>query len=200
MQLKLQKGLSELFWILLLGGLTSPNLLSNKALHRTSTVLITSSRVLVFLAPFYGYMGIFQTLTFPLTKLATSSLFSNTDREWSRLWTSQSQCLFTSSMVAPVEQNIKKKNNNNYRIHQMSSQTNIRKKEIGTSREKWRLYTPLAMTQLIWEPGTCSRMRNGVTLALESSTVSSAPTSSPVEIIRRGISLIIQNRNTDDQK
>lgn len=46
----------------------------------------------------------FHTLTFPLTKLATSSLFSNTDREWSRLWTSQSQCLFTSSTAAPDTQ------------------------------------------------------------------------------------------------
>lgn len=45
-----------------------------------------------------------HTLTFPLTKLATSSLFSNTDREWSRLWTSQSQCLFTSSTAAPETQ------------------------------------------------------------------------------------------------
>lgn len=42
-QLKLQKGVSELFWILLLGGLTPPNLLCDEALHRTSPVLITWS-------------------------------------------------------------------------------------------------------------------------------------------------------------
>lgn len=39
--------------------------------------------------------------------------------------------------------------------------------------------SPLAMTQLIWEPGTWRRMRNGMTLAFESSTVSRAPTRRP---------------------
>lgn len=38
---------------------------------------------------------------------------------------------------------------------------------------------PLAITQLVCDPGTCRRMRKGVTLALESNTVSSAPTRRP---------------------
>lgn len=55
---------------------------------------------------------------------------------------------------------------------------------------KFWFNSPLAMTQLIWEPGTCSRMRNGVTLALESSTVSSAPTRRPADIARRRIAFV----------
>lgn len=42
-QLKLQKGFPELFWILLLGGLTPPNLLCDEALHRTSPEAYTLS-------------------------------------------------------------------------------------------------------------------------------------------------------------
>lgn len=45
---------------------------------------------------------------------------------------------------------------------------------------RW-LCSPLAITQLIWELGTWSRMRKGVTLALESSTVSRAPTRRPAK-------------------
>lgn len=44
--------------------------------------------------------------------------------------------------------------------------------------------SPLAMTQLLWEPGTWRRMRKGVTRALESSTVSSAPTRSPAGVTK----------------
>lgn len=41
------------------------------------------------------------TFTFPLTKLAMSSLLSKTDKVWRRFCSSQSQCWFISSNVAP---------------------------------------------------------------------------------------------------
>lgn len=41
------------------------------------------------------------TFTFPLTKLAMSSLLSKTDKVWRRFCSSQSQCSFISSNVAP---------------------------------------------------------------------------------------------------
>lgn len=41
-QLELQQRLSELFWVVLLGGLATPKLLCNKALHRRKLTLITS--------------------------------------------------------------------------------------------------------------------------------------------------------------
>lgn len=44
------------------------------------------------------------------------------------------------------------------------------------------VHSPLAITQLIWLPGTWRRMRKGVTLALESNTVSRAPTRRPADI------------------
>lgn len=42
MQLELQQRLSELFWVVLLGGLATPKLLCNKSLHRRKLTLITS--------------------------------------------------------------------------------------------------------------------------------------------------------------
>lgn len=59
---------------------------------------------------YYIYSIVFQgrniitkepTFTFPLTKLAMSSLLSKTDKVWRRFCSSQSQCWLISSNVAP---------------------------------------------------------------------------------------------------
>ena len=69
------------------------------------------------------------------------------------------------------------------RLYKQHGQIHKKSKEEGGVLEKeTRCFrSPLAMTQLTWEPGTWRRMRKGVTLALESNTVSSAPTRRPAE-------------------
>lgn len=96
-QLELLQRLPELPRVVLLGGLATLDLLSDEAL-RTREVGSAGSKQRRRAPPAS------PTLTFPLTKLATSSLFSKTDRDCSRLWSSQSQCLFTSSTAAPGAQ------------------------------------------------------------------------------------------------
>lgn len=64
------------------------------------------------------------------------------------------------------------------------------------------VHSPLAITQLVWLPGTWRRMRKGVTLALESNTVSSAPTSRPADMtskqrVTHTVFLRVSERNAE---
>lgn len=92
MQLELLQRLPELCRVIFLGGVATLHLLCDEALQTRGGGMSWSNTS----SPLTS-----RTLTFPLTKLATSSLFSKTVSDWSRLWSSQSQCLFTSSAAAP---------------------------------------------------------------------------------------------------
>lgn len=101
-QLELLQRLPELPGVVLLGRLPALDLLCDEALQARrgswgSAVKKKNKKN----NHIRGLRPTRPTLTFPLTKLATSSLFSKTDSDCSRLWSSQSQCLFTSSAAAP---------------------------------------------------------------------------------------------------